>query len=267
MSAVNVAFSGSVPEKYDECLGPLLFEPYALDICKRVKEIPGNAILEIACGTGRVTSHLSAQFPDAKITATDLNPDMISIAKKRISSKNTEWMTADVQQLPFADESFDIIVCQFGFMFVPDKPKAFAETFRVLKKGGQLLFNTWDKIENNGPAKIANEAVTEFFKGDPPTFYKIPFSMYDADEIKTLLANAGYKEVSVENVKKEGRNETAKNTAVGFIEGNPIYVEIINKDPSSIQAIELSLTNKLIQQFGDNPLICELSAFVCKGIK
>lgn len=266
MSPINTAFSGSIPEKYDTYLGPFLFEPYALELLESVKKLPGKTILEIACGTGRVTYHL-AKIPGVQLTATDLNPDMITVAKKKVSGSNVEWLTADAQNLPFQDESFDVVICQFGLMFVPDKLKAISEVFRVLKKGGHYLLSTWDKIENNAPFNTALEIVNDFFKGDPPTFYQIPYSMHDSKAIVGLLADAGFHNITADLVKKEGISETAQTATIGFIEGNPILVEINNRDPKIIGTIEATLSAKLSERFGDHPLKGELSAYIFTAVK
>src|SRR6185295_8943504 len=121
----TAAFSGTIPENYDRYLGPLLFEPYAMDIVSRIRKEKVSNVLELACGTGRVTRHLFRYFAGkAKITATDLNPDMIAIARQQVLDRSIDWIPADMQQLPFPDNSFDLAVCQYGIMFVPDKPLA-----------------------------------------------------------------------------------------------------------------------------------------------
>src|SRR5438067_1269268 len=140
------AFEGTVPARYDQFLGPALFEPYALDLIERVQNKPMNKILEIACGTGRLTRHLISALPEGdRLTATDLNSDMIEIAKRTVKDNRISWQVVDAQNLPFADNSFDMIICQFGVMFFPDKVTAFKEAYRVLKPEGLFIFNTWDE--------------------------------------------------------------------------------------------------------------------------
>ena len=144
-----MAFVGSIPENYDRYLGAVLFEPYARDLVERVKVSDGGSLLEVACGTGIVTRRLRDRLPaGAQIVATDLNEAMINYASQKFrAGENIEWRPANALDLPFADQTFDTVICQFGLMFFPDKQKGVNETFRVLKPNGQFIFNVWDAIE------------------------------------------------------------------------------------------------------------------------
>ena len=267
MSTTNFSFSGSIPEKYDRYLGPYIFEPYAIYITERIKNSPGK-VLEIACGTGRVTMHIAKKIGrHAKLIATDINPDMLEIAKQRVDAKNVQWQVADAQQLSFDDNSFDCIVCQFGYMFLPDKQKGFNEAWRVLKPGGQFLFNTWDKVENNITAYISRQIITEFFKDNPPEFYKIPFSMYDPEEMRTYLGNAGFKKMRIERITLPGESSSAIDIANGFVEGNPIITEIQKQDASQVESIKQKVAETIRKKFGDHPVRSELNAWVCEAEK
>ena len=121
MATTDTAFAGSIPGLYDRYLGPLLFEPYAAVVAERAKALAPGRILETAAGTGIVTAALHAALPDAEIVATDLNQAMLDVAADRIQSDKVSFLAADAQQLPFDDESFDLVACQFGVMFYPDK--------------------------------------------------------------------------------------------------------------------------------------------------
>ena len=262
-------FSGTVPALYDQYMGPLFFEPYAADIASRLKENNIRKVLEIACGTGRVTKHIRRAVPaSAELIATDLNPGMLEVAKEALKEMNVEFRIADAQALPFDDESFDVIVCQFGLMFVPDKPTAFREAFRVLKKGGRLLFNTWDRIENNPLSNTLKNIIASFFApGDSPDFYKVPFSMYDKQELKSLMEDAGFNNITIELVTKEGIASTAADGAKGLVLGTPAFMEISAMDASAPEKIVAIAEKEIARLYGDNPCKSELNAWVCEGWK
>jgi ubiquinone/menaquinone biosynthesis C-methylase UbiE len=161
-------FAGSIPRLYEEYLVPLIFEPYAGGFAKRLISRKLNRVLEVAAGTGVVTRHLASLLPnDISIVATDLSRPMLDLASEVGTSHFVEWRQADAMQLPFEDESFDAVVCQFGVMFFPDKSKAFAEARRVLKAGGVLLFSVWDRIEENEFVDAVTTALESIFPTIP----------------------------------------------------------------------------------------------------
>ena len=261
------AFAGTIPANYEQYMGPFLFEPFALDLTERLQDKKYDHILEIACGTGRVTAYLAKSVKHDTLTATDLNQDMIDVAKQKVKDESIKWMTADAIQLPFADASFDLVVFQFGIMFFPDKEKGLKEAFRVLKPGGKLIFSTWDKVENNPAINEGRIIIEKFFAGNPPVFYNVPFSMYDEEELKTLTTGAGFKNVNASLVKKEGISPSAADLAIGIVEGNPVYLAICERDPAAVPVIEEQVKKVLAEKFGDKPLKSDLAAWVTECIK
>jgi ubiquinone/menaquinone biosynthesis C-methylase UbiE len=173
MPAAKIAFSESVPENYDRYLGPMFFEPYAADIASRLEVRSGIRVLEIACGTGIVTRRLRERIPaDGRLVATDLSPGMLARARANLAANAAiEWKEADAMALPFADASFDAVVCQFGLMFVPDKLGALREARRVLAPGGHLLCNVWDSLAENEYANIGHTVALTMFESYPTRFY------------------------------------------------------------------------------------------------
>jgi SAM-dependent methyltransferase len=97
--------------------------------------------------------------------------------------------------LPFADGSFDAIVCQFGVMFFPDKDKSYREVLRVLSPGSHYLFNVWDSHRHNPVGRVAHEVIGSFFPADPPQFQSVPFA-YRFEPIKDSLIDAGFTNIS-----------------------------------------------------------------------
>lgn len=263
----NIAFSGSVPENYERYLGPYFFEPYAREVATRIHGKPAQ-VLEIAAGTGRVTAHLRQTIPaSARLVATDLNPDMITIAKRLVPSDQIEWQTANAQELPFGDECFDLVVCQFGLMFVPDKPKALSEAFRVLKPGGQFLLSTWDRQEYNRATYVAEQVVHRHFPSDPPMFFRVPFSLHDPDQLLSLLETAGFNNIQIDNVSLPGVSASAHDAATGMIEGSPMYGAIQQRDAELIPLIKEELVAALSGEFGEAPMTSPQRAWLISAEK
>ena len=142
-------------------------------------------MLEIAAGTGVVTRKLASVLPaGVSIVATDLNQPMLDLAAEIGTKRPVKWRQADAMQLPFEDGAFDAVVCQFGVMFFPDKPKAFSEARRVLRSGGVLIFNVWDRIEENEFADTVTTALASIFPDDPPRFMaRMPHGYHDVATI------------------------------------------------------------------------------------
>jgi ubiquinone/menaquinone biosynthesis C-methylase UbiE len=258
-------FSG-IAENYEKFYAPVLFIPTAKDIVSRITGKP-ESILEIAAGTGQVTRLLKEKNPNARIVSSDINSDMLAVAKSIAGEKQIEWAVVNAEEIPFDESTFDVVVCQFGIMFVPDKQKAVNEAYRVLKTGGSFIFSTWDKVENQRIAQLANEVITSYFKDDPPQFFSIPFSMNNPAEMETLMRNAGFKDISVKNVTLEGFSASAEDAAKGFTLGNPVYAQICERDDSAVPEILKTMAEVFRKEFGSSSLCIPLSEFVAEGIK
>jgi SAM-dependent methyltransferase len=263
----TAAFAGSIPANYERYLGPFLFEPYALDLVSRLQDKKYADILEIACGTGRVTAHIAKSVKHDTLTATDLNPDMINVAKEIIKDKTINWIPADAMELPFNDGSFDLVVIQFGIMFFPDKEKGLKEAYRVLRPSSKLIYNTWNKVETNEAIHEGRVIIESYFGDDPPIFYSVPFSMYDEKQLQALSVGAGFRNVKTELVKKQGIGSSASDLAKGIVEGNPVYLSIIERIPSSLNNIKEDVQKKLTEKFGAKPVKSPLQAWVVEANK
>jgi ubiquinone/menaquinone biosynthesis C-methylase UbiE len=264
----SASFTASIAENYEKYMVPIFFVPYSKDIADRLPEQGISSLLEIACGTGQVTRVIANKLPNLKITATDLNPDMIAIARKQTGGlSNIVWKTADAQELPYNDNEFDCAVCQFGLMFVPDRQKSVNETYRVLKKGSKYIFNTWDTMQNNPINLIAHEVMNSFFPGNPVTFWYIPFSMHNPDEMKNLMQNAGFTNISVTKVSCEGNAASARGAAVGLTAGTPVYVSLCERGKELIPSIQDKITEAIAKQYGAEDLHFPLNAWVVEGTK
>jgi len=226
-------FAGSIPGLYESHLVPLIFEPYAVDLAKRLASRSLTRVLEIAAGTGVVTRQLAAMLPESvSIVATDLNQPMLDQAAAIGTHRPVEWRQADAMQLPFEDESVDAVTCQFGVMFFPDKAKAFAEARRVLRPGGVFIFNVWDRIEENEFANAVTTALASVFPGDPPRFMaRVPHGYHNRSVIERDLVAGGFAARSLlQTVAERSRAASARIPAIAYCQGTPLRNEIEARD-------------------------------------
>ncbi|MBT1688636.1 class I SAM-dependent methyltransferase [Dawidia soli] len=253
---------------YDHFLGPLFFEPYAIEVAKRVDPAPVSMALEIAAGTGRVTRHLRQRIAaSAKLIASDISEEMLTEAKKNLGHLAIDWQTIDAQQLPFGDNSIDLVVCCFGYMFVPDKPKAFAEAYRVLKPGGMFLVTTWDSLEHNAASYTSRLLAEKYLKGPLPESYNQAVSMSDEAAILALLKKAGFAKTYIEKIARPSVCATAKEAATGLVEGGHTFKEIRQHHPEWIDEIKTELEKELSEKFGAAPMVAPMSAVICQAWK
>jgi ubiquinone/menaquinone biosynthesis C-methylase UbiE len=261
------AFTGKIPEHYERYLGPLLFEPFADDLVRRLSVHDDMRILEVACGTGIVTRRLVEKLAGrGSIVATDLNEAMYAHARTRLPRRgDATWRHADGTSLPFETKSFDVVICQFGLMFFSDKAAGAREAFRVLKPGGLYLFNVWDTLEQNPVPRLTHETVASFFPSDPPKFYAVPFSYHDVTAIEALLRDTGFEAIRIERVAKDGTSASAAEAAIGLIEGNPVLGEIMQRRPDALAEIKAAVATRIARELGDHPVRAPLRAIVASG--
>ena len=263
----TAGFSGSVPANYDKYLGPVLFEPYAIDLAGRLPAGDGLRVLELACGTGIVTRHLrQALGKTGTVVATDLSEPMVAYARDAVPEPGIEWQQADAQALAFDDGSFDVVVCQFGFMFLPDKVQGFSEARRVLRSGGLLLANIWCSLEENPVAGAIHQTVLRLFPADPPRFMEIPYGYDDTERIRKDLTDAGWENVQLETLRVQSLGPSASDFATGFAVGSPLSHELAARDADT-QAVTRALTEVLIPLGGEQPFRPALAAIVLTAVR
>lgn len=222
-------FAGSIPKIYDEYLVPLIFESYAADLASRVDVHDSGRLLEIAAGTGVVTRALTSTLPTGiSIIATDLNPAMIEHAALAGTTRPVEWRQADAMRLPFEDATFDCVVCQFGAMFFPDKPRAYSEIRRVLRSGGEFLFSVWDRIEENEFAEVVTRTLALTYPDSPPEFLRrTPHGYYDKQQIERDIWAAGFSAApAIDTVAARSQAASARIAAIAYCQGTPLRNEI-----------------------------------------
>jgi ubiquinone/menaquinone biosynthesis C-methylase UbiE len=265
MSAGDKVFAGSIPENYDRYMVPLIFESYARDIARRAAALSPKAVLETASGSGVVTRALATGLsPDASYIVTDLNQPMLDYAATRQEQDSrVTWRRADAQALPFEDAAFDLVCCQFGVMFFPDRPSAYREARRVLKPGGTFLFNAWDRIDENVFADDVTNALAEFFPDDPPRFMaRTPHGYHDTGLIRSDLAKAGFSNVTIETRAEESRAPSPRQVAIAYCQGTPLRNEIEARGADKLEAATEHAASAIARKHGNGEVAAKIQAHV-----
>jgi SAM-dependent methyltransferase len=263
MDAAHSEWVDSMPEAYERWLGPTIFEPFAEDLARRVAALAPRRILELAAGTGIATRQLLAQLTDAEVVATDLNPAMVELGRRL--APGATWERADATALPIDDTSFDVVTCQFGVMFFPDRVAALAEARRVLRPGGTVIVSTWDTVERHAFAAALTAALEQTFPDDPPTFVvAVPHGYTDEAVIEGDLRAAGFADVAVERIRLEGRADAAADIARGFCTGTPLHAELERR--GSVESAGAAIAAEMTALLGAGPMWGEMAALVATAV-
>ncbi|WFP66149.1 MULTISPECIES: class I SAM-dependent methyltransferase [unclassified Mesorhizobium] len=265
MLETDKVFAGSIPENYDRHMVPLIFEPYAADLARRAASLSPGAVLETAAGTGVVTRALAPRLsPGATYIVTDLNQPMLDHAASRQGpDRRITWRQADALALPFEDAAFDVVCCQFGAMFFPDRSTAYREAKRVLKPGGRFLFSVWDRIEENIFADDVTNALARIFPNDPPRFLaRTPHGYHDKDLIRSELEAAGFSQVEIETRAAQSRASSPRVPAVAYCQGSLLRNEIQARDPAGLEAATDYATSAIADRHGSGEVAAKIQAHV-----
>jgi ubiquinone/menaquinone biosynthesis C-methylase UbiE len=265
MSEADKVFAGSVPENYDRYMVPLIFEPYAADIARRAASFSPRTVLEIAAGSGVVTRALAPKLsPGASYVVTDLNLPMLDYAASRQPADDRiKWRQADALALPFENAAFDVVCCQFGAMFFPNRPLGYREARRVLKPGGHFLFSVWDRIEENVFADDVTNALAKIFPHDPPRFLaRTPHGYHDTSLIRSELENAGFSCVVIETRAEQSRAPSPRIPAVAYCQGTPLRNEIEARDVGKLEAATDCAESAIADKHGRGEIAAKIQALV-----
>ena len=238
MLETDKVFAGSIPENYDRYMVPLIFEPFAADLAQRAVSLSPSAVLETAAGTGVVARVLAPKLPlGASYIVTDLNQPMLDYAASRQApDSRIKWRKADALALPFEDAAFDLICCQFGAMFFPDRSSAYREAKQVLKPAGHFLFSEWDRIEENVFADDVTNALAKIFPDDPPRFLaRTPHGYHDTALIRSELEDAGFSRVVIETRAEQSCASSPRLPAVAYCKGTLLRNEIEARGPGKLE--------------------------------
>ena len=153
-------------------------------------------------------------------------------------------------------------------MFFPDKPVAFAEASRVLRKGGTFLFNVWDRIATNDFVATATDALADRFPENPPVFMaRVPHGVFDTQLLTAQLDTAGFASVTVKTVDHISTAATPMDAAMAYCQGTPLRAEILARDPDGLGPTTMAVAAALEARFGKGPIKGKIRAFVLTAVK
>ena len=269
MLETDKIFAGSIPENYDRYMVPLIFEPFAADMARRAASLSPGAVLEVAAGTGVVTRALAPKLsPGASYVVTDLNQPMIDFAaSQQAPDSRIQWRQADALALPFGDATFDLVCCQFGAMFFPDRAAGYREARRVLKPGGHFLFNVWDRIEENVFANDVTNALAEIFPDDPPRFLaRTPHGYHDTALIRGELEDAGFSRVAIETRAEQSRAASPRLPAVAYCQGTLLRNEIEAREAGKLEAATDYVASAIADRHGHGEVAAKIQAHIIVAV-
>jgi SAM-dependent methyltransferase len=252
-----------MPEAYERWLVPAVFRPFAVDLARRVAAHRPRAVLELAAGTGVLTRELVAALGPGVVTATDLNPAMVDLGRRQ--APGADWRVADATAVPFRAGRFDLVACQFGVMFLPAKPAAFAEVRRLLAPGGVFLMNAWSTLPTHEFEAALVAALRRVFPDDPPTFLEsVPHGYPDLAVVGADLEAGGLRASAAEPVTLEGYAASAADLTRGYCLGTPLRAEIAAR--GELDAAVGAVAEELAARLGPGPVTGRMTANVVEAV-
>jgi SAM-dependent methyltransferase len=205
----------SPAQAYEEYFGPAIFQPLAGGLVERAAPRPGERVLDVACGTGIVARHVAPLVgTEGAVVGVDVSPGMIAVARAQPAPAGApvDWRLGDATDLDLEDEAFDLVVCQQGLQFFPDRAAGIREMRRVLSNGGRAVIAVWRGLEHHPLYAALAEAELPHLRAFDDTVTRAdleaPFSLGEPGELHALLDAGGFTDVEIGDHSIEARFAT-----------------------------------------------------------
>jgi ubiquinone/menaquinone biosynthesis C-methylase UbiE len=243
---------GNAPELYERHLVPAIFGPWAATLLELILPQAGERVLDVACGTG-VVARLVAQYvgPAGEVVGLDLNPGMLAVARSMRPSGMIEWQEGSAVALPFPDAAFDVVFCQQGLQFFPDRPAAVREMYRVLAPGGRLALSVWRPIQQSPGFAALAEALGRHVSPEAAALMHAPFALAHAEELRALIAGAGFGDVVIRPAIKTLRFPSPEEFVQCYLAGSPLS-GVVTQMSADAHAALLSDMDAALQSYVDS---------------
>ncbi len=261
------AYGRSAPENYERYFVPAIGAPAANGLIEIAALRPGERVLDIACGTG-VVARLASQAVGAAgiVAGLDINPAMLEVARSvKPTGEKIQWHEASAEKMPLPDATFDVVLCQMGLQFMPDKPAALREMHRVLAPGGRLILNV------PGPTPqlfvIMGEVLARHISPEAEGFVNQVFSFHDTDEIHNLINGAGFRDVSVKADTKSLRLPPPEEFLWQYVYSTPLAGAVAQVNDERRGSLEHDIVAKWREFVKDNALMLQVRMVVARAQK
>jgi SAM-dependent methyltransferase len=219
-------FVGSVPDSYERYLVPTIFGPWALDLVEAARARPGERVLDVACGTGIVARTAARRVgAGGTVVGLDVSAPMLAAARAVATSEglSIEWREGSATALPLPDAAVDLVLCQQGLQFFPDRPAALREMRRVLGPGGRLALSVWRPIDGSPGFAVLAQALSRHIGAEAGALMTSgPFGLGQAEQLHGLIAGAGFREIAIHPVVKTLRYPSPDEFVRRYVAGSAL---------------------------------------------
>lgn len=236
---------------YEELQVPGFFAAFSEELLDRAEPADGERMLDVATGTGIVLRLARGRSPRvARLVGLDLTPGMLAVARERSEGLDIEFVEGDATSLPFEDDSFDLVTCQQGLQFFPEREQALREFHRVLAPGGRTVVACWLEIETSPLHHALTDALARHFPDREPVA-RVPFSLTTGDALRGLLEGAGFREIEVERVEGTAKFSSPEEFTRSYMEGTPMAVAMAEVPKAQRDALAGDIAKNVRERVGD----------------
>ena len=207
-------------ELYEAAFVPAFFSQWAPILCDAAGLKPGTSVLDVACGTGIVARTAADRIGAATVVGVDLNEAMLTVARR--TRPDIEWRQGDVTALPFADDSFDVVLCQMALMFFPDRLEALGEMRRVVRRAGKVGLVVPSSLDAQPMFSAFVDLATRVAGAEAEALLTTYFVCGDLVELTSLIESAGLHITSARSVKGVYRAPSIDQAVATEVESTPL---------------------------------------------
>jgi ubiquinone/menaquinone biosynthesis C-methylase UbiE len=264
-------FVGNVPENYERYLVPSIFAPWAHDLIEAAALLPGERVLDIACGTGIVARTAAQTLGDvASVVGLDLSAPMLSAARLAAKAEgvSVEWREGSAVMLPMTDATFDVALCLQGLQFFPDRPAALREMWRILVPRGRLVLSVWREIERSPGFAVLADALTRHISPEAGALMTAgTFGLSNSEALRKLIAGASFNDITIRPTLKTLRFPSPDEFVIRYVSGSGLGSFVADVDDDSRAAFLIDVKRKLQRYVDDQGLAFPIESNVAVARK